>query len=85
MVETSPLMRKMQMKTLCDRDSEPELNEFYESKHSKTIKIKWLNDLGELPSKEAPHFILANEFFDALPIQKFQVLLAFLFFVINKR
>ncbi len=66
-------MRKMQMNRLCGGDSEPELGKFYESKHSKNIRIQWLNDIDELPLKEAPHFILANEFFDALPIQKFQV------------
>lgn len=36
--------------------------------------ITWITDLAELPRKEAPQFFLANEFFDALPIQKFQVL-----------
>jgi SAM-dependent MidA family methyltransferase len=43
------------------------------SKHSRKIKINWIEDLNQLPKIEAAQFFLANEFFDALPIQKFQV------------
>lgn len=74
MVESSPFMRRTQLKTLCDlgEDIEPTLLEAYQSKHSINIKIIWLQDLSQLPRLEAPQFFLANEFFDALPIQKFQ-------------
>ncbi len=51
----------------------PELYKGYPSKLSETIKIHWISDINELPRREAAHFFLANEFFDALPIQKFEV------------
>lgn len=52
---------------------DPKLNQSYRSKYSDTINVTWLEDICELPRKESVHFFLANEFFDALPIQKFQV------------
>ncbi len=62
------------MKKLCGlSDLEPKLQENYKYKYSNNINIVWLNDLMQLPKLEAPQFFLANEFFDALPIQKFQV------------
>lgn len=73
MIETSPFMRRTQIKNLCSLDEEPNLGTEYNSKISENIKISWLTDIAELPRKEATHFFLANEFFDALPIQKFQV------------
>ena len=77
LVESSPHLRKLQKSLLCEKTSiieeEPQLNQPYKSKHSPTINIVWLRDLVELPKKEAIHFLMANEFFDALPFQKFQV------------
>lgn len=72
MIETSPFMRKKQMKTLCDIDLEPNLYESYNSKLGKSIHVTWLHDINELPHHNSVHFFLANEFFDALPFQKFQ-------------
>lgn len=72
MIETSPFMRKTQMKNLCNLESEPVILEKYPSKFSKSINIVWLGDINELPKKDAIHFFVANEFFDALPFQKFQ-------------
>jgi NADH dehydrogenase [ubiquinone] 1 alpha subcomplex assembly factor 7 len=78
MIETSSFMRKTQFSKLCAMngitESEPKILEIYASKISPNIKITWLTDIKELPKKEAAHFFVANEFFDALPIQKFQVL-----------
>mgnify|MGYP001185019557 CR=1 FL=1 len=77
MVEKSDFMRRMQFKKLTDnQDNEPKLYEKYKSKHSEKSTITWISDINELPRKEAVHFFLANEFFDALPIHKFQVLFA---------
>ena len=77
MVETSPFLRKMQMKNLCAAPNiegeEPKLKQAYKSKHSASISVTWLEDISEVPRKDTAHFVLANEFFDALPIQKFQV------------
>ena len=72
LVETSAFMRKAQIKTLCGLSLEPNLGEEYKSTFSKSINIIWLADINELPRREAVHFFLANEFFDALPFQKFQ-------------
>ena len=72
MVESSAFMRKQQIKTLCNLDVEPNVLEAYTSKFSQSIKIVWLTDISELPRHESVHFFVANEFFDALPFQKFQ-------------
>ena len=73
LIETSPFLRKIQMKNLCNLNQEPELEKEYESKYSGSIKISWLTDITQLPHNEAVHFFAANEFFDALPVHKFQV------------
>ena len=78
LVETSPFMRASQFKNLCQTSgatNDPNLLEDYCSKYSDKIKIVWLSDLTQLPKLDAPQFFLANEFFDALPIQKFQVII----------
>ena len=62
MIETSPFMRKKQMKTLCDIDLEPNLYESYNSKLGKSIHVTWLHDINELPHHNSVHFFLANEF-----------------------
>lgn len=54
LVETSPLLRKQQWKTLA-------------GKHD---RVHWHDDLSSLPPK--PLLLVANEFFDALPIRQFQ-------------
>lgn len=73
MIETSQVMRKMQFKNLTGReeDTEPKLGETYKTQAG-TSKVTWLGDINELSKKEAVHFFLANEFFDALPVHKFQ-------------
>lgn len=86
MIESSPYLRKIQMNNLCNLNQEPELEKEYESKYSNRIKITWLTDISQLPHKEAVHFFAANEFFDALPVHKFQVKLThrnrFMFFLV---
>jgi NADH dehydrogenase [ubiquinone] 1 alpha subcomplex assembly factor 7 len=74
LVEKSPFMRRLQMKTLCkeiDANDEIVLYKPYESKFSPSITIAWLCDIAELKPKLAVHFFVANEFFDALPVHKF--------------
>ncbi len=78
----SPFLRKIQFKNLCDKiDTEPELYKSYKSKFSDSIEIIWVKEITEIPKKESIHFFLANEFFDALPIQKFQVYCFLCFFL----
>ncbi len=75
LVEMSPALRKIQYENLCLKSEiEPKLYKSYKSKRSDLIEITWLQDVTEIPKLEAAHFFLANEFFDALPIQKFQVI-----------
>jgi len=76
MVESSPVMRALQLRLLAHRSVTPDVEgprllETYQSKHEQ-VKVTWLQDLSELPKLEAAQFFLANEFFDALPVQKFQ-------------
>lgn len=74
MVESSPFMRKTQLKNLCGIENvEPVIGERYKSKYTDSIQVSWVNDLSMVPKIDVPQFFLANEFFDALPIQKFQV------------
>ncbi len=53
LVETSPILRKVQQETLAQSG----------------FKITWHDDITQLP--KVPCCILANEFFDALPIKQF--------------
>ncbi|NMM43255.1 class I SAM-dependent methyltransferase [Rhodospirillaceae bacterium KN72] len=55
LVETSPVLREAQRKTLSSSGVTPE----------------WHGDIAELPD-DAPLLIVANEFFDALPIRQMQ-------------
>lgn len=73
MIETSGFMRKMQFRTLTAREEdEPKLGEAYTTKHSDRHRITWISDINELEKRESAYFFLANEFFDALPVHKFQ-------------
>ena len=75
MVEASPRLREAQHKLLCGDNPLRETDVGYESisKHSNDLKIIWAEDLRLVP-REANRtpFIIAHEFFDALPIHVFQ-------------
>lgn len=75
MVEMSGIMRNMQFKNLIDKqeNDDVQLYEPYKTKHSSHTTVTWISDINELPEKEAVQLFLANEFFDALPVHKFQV------------
>lgn len=75
MVEASATLRQTQHKLLCG-DNPLEKNELgYESvsRHSKDLKIIWTEDVRFVPreANKTP-FIIAHEFFDALPVHIFQ-------------
>jgi len=55
LVEASPSMRKIQRQTL--------------KEEQEGLDIKWYNDIEKLPKK--PMILVANEFFDALPIKQY--------------
>jgi SAM-dependent MidA family methyltransferase len=75
MVEASPNLRASQHKLLCgdNKLEETKLGWRSVSKHSPDLKIIWTEDIRFVP-KEASKtpFIIAHEFFDALPIHIFQ-------------
>jgi NADH dehydrogenase [ubiquinone] 1 alpha subcomplex assembly factor 7 len=55
LIEASPALRAVQERTL--------------GGHTPTLSPTWATDLGELP--HGPMIVVANEFFDALPIEQF--------------
>lgn len=75
LVEASASLRQAQHKLLCGDNAlrETELGHESTSKHSSHLRIIWAEDLRLVP-KEADKmpFIVAHEFFDALPIHIFQ-------------
>jgi NADH dehydrogenase [ubiquinone] 1 alpha subcomplex assembly factor 7 len=75
MVEASPSLRTAQHKLLCGENKleETELGWQSVSKYSPDLNIIWTEDIRFVP-KEASKtpFIIAHEFFDALPIHIFQ-------------
>ena len=75
LVEASPFLREKQWKLLCDESPLTETASGWESqsKHFPGQKITWSEDLKKVPkSGQAAPFIIAHEFFDALPIHAFQ-------------
>jgi SAM-dependent MidA family methyltransferase len=73
LIETSGFLRRIQFEKLCGEKTDPSLLTPYKHKTSTNINITWLDDISQLPGREAVHYYLANEFFDALPIHKFKV------------
>jgi SAM-dependent MidA family methyltransferase len=75
MIETSEFLRRKQCFNLCNKDESPKTFETNKYKEENSINITWLDDISQLPKSESIHYFLANEFFDAMPIHKFQVIL----------
>jgi len=75
LVEASPRLRETQRKLLCGDSpmKENELGHESISRHSPDLKIIWTEDVRFVPreANKTP-FIIAHEFFDALPIHVFQ-------------
>ncbi|SMR45688.1 unnamed protein product [Zymoseptoria tritici ST99CH_1E4] len=75
MVEASETLRKSQHTLLCGDNPLNKTELGYESisRHSKDLKIIWTEDVRFVPreANKTP-FIIAHEFFDALPIHVFQ-------------
>lgn len=75
LIEASPRLREAQYKLLCGDSALEETKTGWESRsrHSKDLKIVWTEDVrfvAKDPSRTP--FIIAHEFFDALPIHVFQ-------------
>lgn len=75
LVEASPRLRETQHKLLCGDNETKENSIGFEStsKHSPDLKIVWTEDIRFVPREgNKTPFIIAHEFFDALPIHVFQ-------------
>ncbi|KAK9479588.1 S-adenosyl-L-methionine-dependent methyltransferase [Lipomyces japonicus] len=70
-IEASPTLREMQRLKLGGRDI-VKTDIRYESITSSGIPVYWYEDFKDLPTDDIPPFIVAHEFFDALPIHKFE-------------
>ncbi|KAI9699519.1 MAG: hypothetical protein M1820_007150 [Bogoriella megaspora] len=75
LVEASPALRHAQKQLLCGDAPMKETDVGFEStsKHSSELKVTWSEDIRFIPkdASKTP-FIIAHEFFDALPIHIFQ-------------
>lgn len=81
LVEISPVLSAIQAEKLCieSRNIEPRVNEdrknsvthFKEGITREGVKIYWYHSINDVPRKFS--VFIAQEFFDALPIHKFQV------------
>ncbi|THW31099.1 DUF185-domain-containing protein [Aureobasidium pullulans] len=75
MVEASPSLRKAQHKLLCGDNPLEEIDIGYQStcKYTPDLKIIWCEDIRFVPREtDSSPFIVAHEFFDALPIHVFE-------------
>lgn len=76
LIEASPMLREKQHKLLCGTESLVRIENGFESriKYPSKNKIVWYEDMRFIPSSQENHspFIIAHEFFDALPIHIFQ-------------
>lgn len=72
MIESSPTLREMQRKQLCDDVFSP-VDSGYKSTTKWKTPIFWFDNAKEIPrEKNVPTFVVAHEFFDALPIYQFE-------------
>lgn len=77
LVEASHSLREAQHKLLCGDNPLVENEVGYQSvsRHSKDLKIVWCEDVRFVPREASKTpFIIAHEFFDALPIHVFQAI-----------
>lgn len=75
LVEISPHLSELQSKKIC-LSSEPVKSEktlsYKKGLTSSNIPVNWYYKIDDVPREFS--LVIAHEFFDALPIQKFQVL-----------
>ncbi|XP_075144972.1 protein arginine methyltransferase NDUFAF7 homolog, mitochondrial [Haematobia irritans] len=74
LVEISPHLSKMQAQLLCYRfdDADPNVDVYYRKGETASgTKIYWYSRLEDVPQQFS--IVMAHEFFDALPVHKFQL------------
>lgn len=75
LIEISPVLTQIQEKSLCGNISVIEKDRSNKLHHSLTkngIPVTWYHSIDELPEMFGFNAFIANEFFDALPVHKFQ-------------
>ncbi|KAK7204401.1 S-adenosyl-L-methionine-dependent methyltransferase [Myxozyma melibiosi] len=72
LVEASPTLREMQHKLLCGEEPLEETEYGHKSRTKYGQLISWYMDLKTVPKDDCAPFIIAHEFFDALPIHQFE-------------
>lgn len=75
MIEASPILRKEQLKLLCSEDQETTTTEegFLTSFTKWGNAIRWVDNEKDLVDiNEDANYVIAHEFFDALPVKSFQ-------------
>ncbi|GBP60018.1 Protein arginine methyltransferase NDUFAF7 homolog, mitochondrial [Eumeta japonica] len=72
LIEISPMMQNEQAHRLCmtHRSSDENMPHYYEGETVSGIKVYWYNDISKVPQTFS--WYIAHEFFDALPIHKFE-------------
>ncbi|CAI2173420.1 1297_t:CDS:10 [Funneliformis geosporum] len=72
LIEISPELRNLQLKKLCENQFEKteSMPEMFK-RDNDGMKFYWHNNLDEIPAECS--FIVAHEFFDALPIHRFEL------------
>ncbi|CCH40815.1 hypothetical protein BN7_349 [Wickerhamomyces ciferrii] len=74
LVETSPILKQVQHNLLSGKDLDTS-KEFWEAPHKWNGKITWVDtekDLWEVTQQQEANYILAHEFYDALPVSQFK-------------
>lgn len=73
LIETSRVLRREQHSKLCGTNEYVSLDHFDSSTTIWGNKIRWIENESEINNNElVPNYIIAHEFFDALPIKSFQ-------------
>ncbi|KAJ3327974.1 hypothetical protein HDU76_010814 [Blyttiomyces sp. JEL0837] len=71
MVEASPFLRRMQAKALCGSQVSTAMEEPQNLGLHSGVNVSWHDSLSDVPTGN-PTFIIAHEFFDALPVYQFE-------------
>lgn len=78
LVEVSPFLSDLQARNLCltTRNTKDDTCKSYrKGENASGVSFSWYTRLDDVPREFS--LVLAHEFFDALPIQKFQVMLKY--------
>ncbi|KAK9474034.1 S-adenosyl-L-methionine-dependent methyltransferase [Dipodascopsis tothii] len=71
MVEASPTLRAAQHALLCEGELE-KTEKGYRGRTAGGLDVFWAEVLEDVPTEGGPAFVVAHEFFDALPIHQFE-------------